>query len=92
MSYCEGVEIVLFHCENMLSVSFSELALITNKPRAASAYAVGEVTCAGKDYHWCLCKKGGGGGGGEVAKYRHFCLCEGNVASISLCTYFLSSA
>uniref|UniRef100_A0A8D0GFR7 cAMP-dependent protein kinase type II-alpha regulatory subunit n=1 Tax=Sphenodon punctatus TaxID=8508 RepID=A0A8D0GFR7_SPHPU len=28
---------------------FGELALVTNKPRAASAYAVGEVKCLGKD-------------------------------------------
>ena len=27
---------------------FGELALVTNKPRAASAYAVGEVKCLGK--------------------------------------------
>ena len=30
----------------------SELALITNKPRAASVYSVGPVTCAGED---CAC-------------------------------------
>lgn len=29
---------------------FGELALVTNKPRAASAYAVGEVKCLGKDF------------------------------------------
>lgn len=28
---------------------FGELALVTNKPRAASAYAVGVVKCLGKD-------------------------------------------
>ena len=28
----------------------SELALITNKPRAASVFAVGDVTCAGETY------------------------------------------
>lgn len=27
---------------------FGELALVTNKPRAASAYAVGNVKCLGK--------------------------------------------
>lgn len=27
---------------------FGELALVTNKPRAASAYAVGDVKCLGK--------------------------------------------
>lgn len=27
---------------------FGELALVTNKPRAASAYAVGKVKCLGK--------------------------------------------
>lgn len=27
---------------------FGELALVTNKPRAASAYAVGSVKCLGK--------------------------------------------
>lgn len=27
---------------------FGELALVTNKPRAASAYAIGEIKCLGK--------------------------------------------
>lgn len=27
---------------------FGELALVTNKPRAASAYAIGDVKCLGK--------------------------------------------
>ena len=31
-------------------IVFSELALVTHKPRAASAYAVGTVKCAG-EYH-----------------------------------------
>lgn len=32
---------------------FGELALVTNKPRAASVYAVGETKCLGM-YHVCL--------------------------------------
>lgn len=35
---------------------FGELALVTNKPRAASAYAVGSVKCLGKfvqSHHSC---------------------------------------
>ena len=34
-----------FYIYSMYSVT--ELALVTHKPRAASAYAVGEVRCAG---------------------------------------------
>ena len=33
---------------------FGELALIANKPRAASGFAVGDVTCAG-DGNMCAC-------------------------------------
>lgn len=38
---------------------FGELALVTNKPRAASAYALGDVKCLGKflspsDLHFCI--------------------------------------
>lgn len=32
---------------------FGELALVTNKPRAASAYAVGDVKCLGKGTLCC---------------------------------------
>lgn len=33
---------------------FGELALVTNKPRAASAYAVGDVKCLGKKIPYAL--------------------------------------
>lgn len=42
---------------------FGELALVTNKPRAASAYAVGSVKCLGT-FCTALCLEGGGWGGG----------------------------
>lgn len=54
----------------MLSCLLSpELALITNKPRAATAHAVGNVTCAGKEfvpYSW-----GGGVMLGSLSSSRY---------------------
>ena len=42
---CDMAESILYV---YILVLFIELALITNKPRAASVYAVGHVTCAGE--------------------------------------------
>jgi hypothetical protein len=39
-------EVEIAHCHK--GQYFGELALVTNKPRAASAYAVGDVKCLGK--------------------------------------------
>lgn len=40
-----GVIRLISYC---LTLLFPELALVTHKPRAASAYAVGTTKCAGK--------------------------------------------
>ncbi len=45
-----GGEVLTASCYGGLHIFlvYTELALITNKPRAASVFAVGDVTCAGE--------------------------------------------
>lgn len=44
--HADNAEVELTRCSR--GHYFGELALVTNKPRAASAYAVGNVKCVGK--------------------------------------------
>lgn len=44
--HADNAEVEITRCSR--GQYFGELALVTNKPRAASAYAVGDVKCLGK--------------------------------------------
>ena len=44
--HADNAEVEITRCSR--GHYFGELALVTNKPRAASAYAVGDVKCLGK--------------------------------------------
>ena len=48
----ENQEVEIARCHK--GQYFGELALVTNKPRAASAYAVGDVKCLGKKDALCV--------------------------------------
>ena len=47
--HADNAEVEITRCSR--GQYFGELALVTNKPRAASAYAVGDVKCLGKTKH-----------------------------------------
>lgn len=44
--HADNAEVEITRCSR--GHYFGELALVTNKPRAASAYAVGDIKCLGK--------------------------------------------
>lgn len=44
--HADNAEVEITRCSR--GQYFGELALVTNKPRAASAYAVGAIKCLGK--------------------------------------------
>lgn len=48
----------------------SELALVTHKPRAATAYSVGKTKCAGKRESVKILNKKGERGEGEIKEYK----------------------
>ncbi|KAF7643985.1 hypothetical protein LDENG_00230000 [Lucifuga dentata] len=50
--HADNAEVEIARCSR--GQYFGELALVTNKPRAASAYAVGNVKCLGKMKDACL--------------------------------------
>lgn len=45
--HVDNAEVAIARCSR--GQYFGELALVTNKPRAASAYAEGDVKCVGED-------------------------------------------